>query len=696
MGKINVLGFEIANLIAAGEVVDRPASVLKELVENAIDAGADQVTVQIRSGGILSIRVADNGCGMTPEDLPVAIRRHATSKIHAADDLNRIMTLGFRGEALAAIAAVSELTIVTKTHDAENGTMLVSDGGTVTDLTEVGAADGTTVLVEHLFGKVPARRKFLKKDRTEAQACAAQMEKVAMSHPEIAFRFLSDDVLKFSTAGDGDVKNVLWALYGRDFAAKLLAVSGESDGVLVSGYVGRSDNAYGNRNMQNVFINGRYVKSKTVTAALERAFTSYMAPEKYPVSALYLEIDPSQVDVNVHPAKLEVRFSDERRIFDAVYWAVRTALEQNTDRPAFSLGDPYKTARAVDAFAPIGAKLGGEQISMPPPLARPSGAGAVHTPGAPATATAPAPAAPAHTPTSGASGARSASTATAPPPREELTPAESLAFLETLRAGTAEVRNGTLSEPFTPPAPDGAMPGFSASARTEVPPAAAPVSPEEPASAERTAATEETPDTTHTAVPAYRYLGCAFKCYLIVEVGDGLLLIDQHAAHERILFEQLLAAQKSEGGIPTQGLLIPLTVSLTPEELAAAEDAAGELKEIGFSFSPTADGKGVALLTLPNAVSPGEAVDLFTCMAGDLVSASGTPGMTNAKRRERALYQVACKAAIKGGRTYTEEQLTHLIEQVLSLPDVTVCPHGRPIAYRLSKHELDRRFDRIK
>lgn len=699
MGKINVLGFEIANLIAAGEVVDRPASVLKELVENAIDAGADQVTVQIRSGGILAIRVADNGCGMTPEDLPVAIRRHATSKIHAADDLNRIMTLGFRGEALAAIAAVSELTIVTKTHDAENGTMLVSDGGTVTDLTEVGAADGTTVLVEHLFGKVPARRKFLKKDRTEAQACAAQMEKVAMSHPEIAFRFLSDDVLKFSTAGDGDVKNVLWALYGRDFAAKLLAVTGESDGVLVSGYVGRSDNAYGNRNMQNVFINGRYVKSKTVTAALERAFTSYMAPEKYPVSALYLEIDPSQVDVNVHPAKLEVRFSDERRIFDAVYWAVRTALEQNTDRPAFALSDPYKTARAVDAFAPIGAKLGGEQISMPPPLARPTGTGAVPpavTPVTPATPlSAPAPAASAPVPETGTSGTRPAPASTAAPPREEMTPAESLAFLEALRAGTAGIAEGALREPFAPAAPDGAMPGFSVS--SPMPSAQEPEASATPTSAARTAAPEETAAVSgDEGVPPYRYLGCAFKCYLIVEVGDSLLLIDQHAAHERILFEQLLAAQKSEGGIPTQGLLIPLTVSLTPEELAAAEDAAGELKEIGFSFSPTADGKGVALLTLPNAVSPGEAVDLFTRMAGDLVSASGTPGMTNAKRRERALYQVACKAAIKGGRSYTEEQLTHLIEQVLSLPDVTVCPHGRPIAYRLSKHELDRRFDRVK
>lgn len=687
MGKINVLGFEIANLIAAGEVVDRPASVLKELVENAIDAGADQVTVQIRSGGILSIRVADNGCGMTPEDLPVAIRRHATSKIHAADDLNRIMTLGFRGEALAAIAAVSELTIITKTSDAPSGTMLVSDGGTVTDLTEVGAADGTTVLVEHLFGKVPARRKFLKKDRTEAQACAAQMEKVAMSHPEIAFRFLSDEVLKFSTAGDGDVKNVLWALYGRDFASKLLAVSGEGDGVLVSGYVGRSDNAYGNRNMQNVFINGRYVKSKTVTAALERAFTSYMAPEKYPVSALYLEIDPSQVDVNVHPAKLEVRFSDERRIFDAVYWAVRTALEQNTARPALSLGDPYKTARAVDAFAPIGAKLGGEQVSMmPPPLRHPS---------QPDTAPVYAPAqASATKPTSASDAPR---TAAATLPREELTPAASLAFLETLRASTAALEPDAVAAPAEAPvtnrAPAAAAAEIPAAPRmTDMPsPVAPPVT-----DAGETTKTGAGVEPAASPAPAFRYLGCAFRCYLLVEVEEELLLIDQHAAHERILFERLLAEQKREGRIPSQGLLIPLTVPLTPEELAAAEDAAGELADIGFTFSPTADGKGLALLTLPNAVSPGEAVDLFTRMAGDLVAAAGTPGMTNDKRRERALYQVACKAAIKGGRTYTEEQLTHLIEQVLCLPDITVCPHGRPIAYRLSKKELDRWFDRIK
>lgn len=665
MGKINVLDFEIANLIAAGEVVDRPASVLKELVENAIDAGADRITAQVRSGGILSIRVADNGCGMTAEDLPVAIRRHATSKIRSATDLARIMTLGFRGEALAAIAAVSEMTIITKTEDAESGTMLTADGGVVTDLTEVGAADGTTVLVEHLFAKIPARRKFLKKDRTEAQACTAQMEKIAMSHPEIAFRFLVEDTLKFSTAGDGDVKSVLWALYGRDFASRLLSVSGESDGVTVSGYVGRSDNAHGNRNMQNVFINGRYVKSKTVTAALERAFTSYMAPERYPVSALYLDLDPAQVDVNVHPAKLEVRFSDERRIFDAVYWAVRSALEANTDRPALPLRDPTKTARAVNAFVPIGEKTAGEQIEMPPPLPRPIAHGG----------------------------------AEAAPVREELTPATSLALLETLRESTVLAERAPFAEASAPiPA---AILREAIEPKTELMtppvPVGAPTIPSVPPSPSPTDTSAATGEADAAGgAPAYRYLGCAFRCYLIVETGDELLLIDQHAAHERILFEQLLAAQKSEGGIPTQGLFVPLTVSLTPEELAAVEEAREELTSIGFAFSPTADGHGVALLTLPNAVSPAEAVDLFASMAGDLLASAGSPRMTNALRRERALYQVACKAAIKGGRTYTEEQLRHLIEQVLSLPDVTVCPHGRPIAYRLSRRELDRRFDRIK
>ena len=318
MGNIRVLGFEIANLIAAGEVVDRPASVLKELLENALDAGADTITAEIRNGGVSMISVSDNGCGMTAEDLPVAIRRHATSKIRSADDLSAIMTLGFRGEALAAIASVSELRILTKTKDAESGTMLVSQNGEVKEISEVGCRNGTSVIVENLFGNVPARRKFLKRDATEAAAVSAMVEKIAMSRPDVSIRLVIDGSEKFATAGDGNLQNALYALLGRDFALRLLPVCAETGGISVSGFVGRSDNARGNRNAQNVFINGRFVKSKTVTAALERAYASYLAPEKFPVAALFLECNPTLVDVNVHPAKLEVRFSNEQAVFEAV------------------------------------------------------------------------------------------------------------------------------------------------------------------------------------------------------------------------------------------------------------------------------------------------------------------------------------------------------------------------------------------
>ncbi|MBP5350300.1 MAG: DNA mismatch repair endonuclease MutL, partial [Clostridia bacterium] len=348
MGKINVLGFEIANLIAAGEVVDRPASVVKELLENAIDAGATEIVCEIRAGGISMIRVSDNGCGMSPEDLPVAIRRHATSKIHSADDLASISTLGFRGEALAAIAAVSELKIISKTKDAATGTLLSASGGNITEITDVGCADGTTVLVENLFASVPARRKFLKRDATEAAAVSAMVEKVAMSRPDIALTLKIDGSDKFSTPGDGNLQNALYALLGRDFATRLLAVKGESGGIAVSGFVGRSDNARGNRNAQNVFINARYVRSKTVTAALERAFNSYMAPEKFPVAVLFLTCDPRVVDVNVHPAKLEVRFSNEQAVFEAVYYAVRAALEAGQGRPELTLENTRRTSYRVD------------------------------------------------------------------------------------------------------------------------------------------------------------------------------------------------------------------------------------------------------------------------------------------------------------------------------------------------------------
>ena len=296
MGKINVLSFEIANLIAAGEVVERPSSVMKELIENSIDSGATKIIAEIKHGGVSLIRVSDNGCGIEREDLPVALKRHATSKISEKDDLARIMTLGFRGEALAAISSVSKVTIITKTRDSEVGYMLSSEAGAVNDISEVGAADGTTVAVEDLFYNVPARRKFLKKDSTEAMNVAALIEKVALSRPDISIQFLVDGEERFKTPGDSKLINAIYATYGRAFADKMIAVDGEAGGIKVSGFVGRSDNAKKNRNAENIFINGRYVKSLTAMAALEKAYTSYIAPECFPACIIFLEMNPAIVE----------------------------------------------------------------------------------------------------------------------------------------------------------------------------------------------------------------------------------------------------------------------------------------------------------------------------------------------------------------------------------------------------------------
>ena len=335
MGKINQLSFAVANLIAAGEVVDRPASVVKELLENSIDAGADNITVEIKHGGVSLIRVTDNGCGISKDDLPLAVKRHATSKISGAEDLDSIITLGFRGEALAAISAVSDVKIISKTKDTDFGYLLLSTPTGGVDVSEVGCADGTTVLVENLFLNVPARRKFLKKDVTEAIAVSAVVEKVALSRPGIAFTYIIDGQRRFSTSGDGKIKNTVYAVLGRDFASRLVEVRSEYDGISVYGFIGRSDNCRANRNMQNFFINGRYVKSKTATAAIEQAYTSYIAEGKFPVCVLFIDISPFSVDVNVHPAKLEVKFSNEKAVFEAVYYAVKSAMDTHTAKSEF-------------------------------------------------------------------------------------------------------------------------------------------------------------------------------------------------------------------------------------------------------------------------------------------------------------------------------------------------------------------------
>ena len=654
MGKINVLDFEIANLIAAGEVVERPSSVMKELIENSIDSGATEIIAEIKNGGVSLIRVSDNGCGMDKDDLPVAIKRHATSKIRTRDDLDGITTLGFRGEALAAISSVSEVTIITKTKESDSAAMLTSSGGKILDISEVGAADGTTVVVENLFFNVPARRKFLKKDATEAMNVAALIERVALSRPDISIQFSVDGNERFKTPGNSNLLDTVYAVLGKEFSSKLIAVDGEANGVRVHGFIGRSDNVKKNRNLQNVFINGRYVKSLTAMAAIEKAYTSYIAPEAFPVCILFLEMNPQSVDVNVHPAKLEVKFANEQPVFEAIYYTVKNALEESSYRPEMSLGKSQRyTPNPISAFVPIGADTKGEQISI---ANSHSVVGAVDTSEKYIRVASSAPEYSKRESVSTSYSGKSSHTWQDSAPK--MTPKNSIELLE--RYSTAK------ADEYAPIV-------------TSVP-----VIPE--------------PEKKHVSeadsVTDYKFIGEAFDCYVMVEYDGALLVIDKHAAHERIIFEDLKRMRESDGRVASQSLLLPITALLSPEEQSAASEFSAEIESLGFKFEI---GDGYANISaIPDSISAMEAEALFIKMADDVVSGRGNPEVTEKIRREQMLYQIACKAAIKGGRKYDRALIDWLVGRVLALPDVVVCPHGRPIAYRLTKTELDRQFDRIK
>ncbi len=655
MSKINVLSFEIANLIAAGEVVERPSSVMKELLENAIDSGATAIVAEIKHGGVSSIRVTDNGCGMDREDLPVALKRHATSKIREKDDLNTIMTLGFRGEALAAIAAVSELTIISKTADAAAATMLSSEGGQVVDISEVLAADGTTVVVNNLFYNVPARRKFLKKDATEAMNVSVLVEKVAISRPDISIQLLIDGNEKFKTPGDGVLMNTVYAIFGREFSSKLIEVDSEADGIHVHGFVGRSDNVRKNRNLMNVFINGRYVKSLTAQAAIERAYTSYIAPEAFPTCVLFIDMNPLYVDVNVHPAKLEVKFADERAVFEIVYYSVKTALEKHEYRPEISLGKNKPERNYSSAFVPIGADTSGEQLTLNKNTVG-SSDHELHTASARYTS----PDAATHVQSKvdrldrpmRMSAISSSDSPVSTGSNTEISPSESVELLRRYK----ETEERIIASP--------AKIGVSS-----------------------------VTDTEHDR-PVYRYVGEIYECYLIVEYEGNVILIDKHAAHERILFENLKKQQEENQMVDSQILILPLSVSLNDEALEIAKNYKDEFKSVGFDYRISTS--SCELLSVPTAISTDDSETLLVKMIDEIIEGIGRPSVTNSVRREKALYQIACKAAIKAGRIYTREVIDWLISRVLSLPDITVCPHGRPIAYMLTKSELDRQFERLK
>ena len=655
MAKINVLSFAVANLIAAGEVVDRPASAVKEMLENSIDAGATRITVEIQNGGVSFIRVCDNGCGMEPDDLPIAVRRHATSKIKVAEDLENVETLGFRGEALAAIASVSDMRIISKTADAEYGAMLEVKAGNIVALTERACATGTTIIVENLFANVPARRKFLKRDVTEASAVSVWVEKIALSQPSIAIKLIVDGSVKFETAGDGELKNAIYSIYGRDFANRLIYVCNEIEGVEVKGYIGRSDNFKSNRNFQNFFINKRFIKSRTAMAALEQAYSSYIPSEKFPCCVLDIGVSPRSVDVNVHPAKLEVKFSNEKPVFDAIYYTVKTALEDDITRPALELEKKkvpeFKNrSNAFVAIEDERKKVENLKISF------------------------------------------------SDVPQKQNSFNEPVVSVPILPTTKTPIRQEIYHVPEAPKAPKVEPTPITV---TESPKAADRIAPPKidviPEVSEPIKENiQETPiqtDTTPVRISKndYRLLGEAFNSYVFVEFGDKVIVIDKHAAHERIIFEEL-RAKMATTEVDSQLVMIPIEVMLTSDEIQAIENYKTEIEKIGFSIELKKH--SVLVSAIPNNISVNAVDEMIITFADRIINETGNIEISKNLIFERALYQASCKAAIKAGREYPKEHVEWLVDKLMQLQDITFCPHGRPIAIEISKNHLDHQFER--
>ena len=676
MGKINVLSFAVANLIAAGEVVDRPASVIKELLENSIDSGAKQITVEIKNGGITYMRVSDNGCGIEAEDLPIAIKRHATSKIRTSDDLMRILTLGFRGEALAAIASVSDVRIISKTPDATYGAMIEAHGGEIVEYSEQAARNGTTVIVENLFANIPARRKFLKRDATEGSAISTILEKIALSHPEISFRFISDGSVKLETPGDGKLENVIYIIMGKEMQNAMIYVDSEINDIRVTGYIGRSDIVKSNRNYQNFFINNRYIRSKLAMAAIEQAYTSYLPPEKFPCCVLNLTINPMTVDINVHPTKLEVKFANEKPVFEAIYHTVKTALEENTTRPEILIpgsrndyparisAEQYRSiadARPVSqAFAPIANSISERKVEQiryseeiipkkPDPSESVDQQVQVQT-----------------------------DNVEIPPEALEMFQYSSgLSTEEFLTLEPEQVLKHYLNyvEYFYIPYTDEYADGEDYSIDDD----------EEIIPLNQASKSEE------SAIPSYRIIGEAFNSYLIVEKEDKMLIIDKHAAHERIIFEKNKAMMK-EKEPSSQILIAPIEIMLTSAEIAVMNDYLEDFEKLGFKIQTRK--YSILISSIPTELASCDVQDTISTMVNRIKDGQGNAKLTRDILFEKALYQASCKAAIKAGREYVEAHTNWIVEQLMKIPDITFCPHGRPVAMELSKRNLDHQFER--
>ncbi|MGN1015613.1 MAG: DNA mismatch repair endonuclease MutL [Faecousia sp.] len=666
MPKIIQLSTHVANLIAAGEVVERPASVVKELLENAVDAGASQVTLEIRDGGMTFLRLTDNGCGMSAEDARTAFLRHATSKLRTEEDLTAITTMGFRGEALAAIASVSRIDLLTKTPGSLSGTSLHLEAGVIQEESEAGCPDGTTIIVRDLFYNTPARMKFMKSDSVEGSRVASSVQLQALAHPEVAFRFLRDGKQILSTPGTGQLKDAMYCVYGRD-CARMAQVNSRWEGYSLTGYVSLPTDSRATRGMQTFFVNNRPVKSKLLMTALEEAYRNQIMAGRFPACVLHLNLPSGVVDVNVHPAKTEVKFLSEKAVFDCVHYGVLAALNKQNDRPEMKF-------RPAPASAPIPEPKtpSGEIRQAPPPRKEPFF----------------------RTMTPEEFKTFSSALKDAPQPKKEA----AAAVLSKIEVPTPP----PLREAVMTPQPKTPAPAPIAGGSTPISPAPAPIAEDDTHIAPASVPTvegdahiasspvpEEMEQTTlDLPTPApWRMVGELYNTYILVEEGEDAFLIDKHAAHERILFEKLKANQEA---ISSQALLQPLPVRLSPTAAGELLAQAEMLEKLGFEAEEFGENT-LLLRQIPMDLSPEDAADALESLASDLLSGR-RENPDNV--RDELLHTVACKAAIKAGWHSDEKELLAIAEAVMNRQDLKYCPHGRPICISLSKKQLEKQFKR--
>ena len=656
MPKIKVLPKEIAELIAAGEVVERPASVIKELMENAIDAGSSSVTVEIKNGGITYIRVTDNGCGISREDIRNAFISHATSKISTRDDLYAIGTLGFRGEALASIAAVSNVEVLTRTPEEETGTRYCISAGEETLVDDAGCPLGTTIVVRDLFFNTPARMKFLKRDVSEANAVAGIVDKIALSNPDVSIRFIREGKSALFTSGSGDLKTAAYEIFGKDFADGLIEADYSFESVKISGLVSKPTKSRPNRNMQFFFVNGRLVKSGTASAALSEAYKNSIMVGKFPYCVLNITTAPGLVDVNVHPAKIEVRFANERTVFSAVYYAAKNALEHRDEAPKVTIPRTAQT----ELFEPVRPKT--EQMRLPekqPDFWNRMSSSEYRSAQQPEKPTYQQPAA-----------REDIITVASPDKKPETADSEPSTIQHFLDAQRAKKEETAVIE---------------ADIRPELSEKAATLPDEKP---EETARALDTAVDEKPAELPVTVIGEAFKTYIIVQQGESIFLVDKHAAHERMLFNELV---KNDSKRSTQMLLTPITVTLSKEEYSSVLDNLDMLMQAGFAVEDF--GYSVVIVReCPMEISADEVADVVAELAGYLVE---NRQKLISEKKEWLFSLMACKAAIKGGMYTTEYERELFIKRLFASPEIRYCPHGRPVMIEITRRELEKNFGRV-